>query len=244
MVAVGMVLLLGGIISIGVGGWLRRVGQVDPTVCDETSALMPASDNGMPWQPHRHSLTPAEGQVGRHDSFLVWNRRTGEMFRWGRDRDSVAPVRILVPTRYAEVINRRWRDDPWTYCLVLAPHPPFHTRYWGFETSIVVAPPKVEAGGVVAISVFITSERATAVLVDVEMRDAGGMRVARWVWNDQQLPSDERAVYTMRWEVPRDRTPGLHSVKVGLFAPGWGELRHWNDGSAILFVQPPTASVP
>jgi hypothetical protein len=240
----GALVVSGVVASVYANGWLRRAGPARPTACAGTAPLVAQSRAGMPWHLHRHRLIPDEVQVGRHDSYLVRNERTGELFRWGRARDQSSPVRILVPTRYAEIINRRWRDDRWSYCLVLAPDPPFHTRYWGFDTSIVIAAPELEAGAATTIDVFIVGEAATTVLVDVEVRDADGRRVAQWVWDDQQLSAGARTRYTMRWEIPPATAPGLYAVKVGLFAPGWGNVRHWNDGTAILFVRPATASGP
>jgi hypothetical protein len=233
-----VLIVLGAGLSVRAGAWLRRVGQARPMDCAGTAPLVPETRAGLPWQPHRHGLLPAEGQVGRHDSYLVRNLRTGEMFRWGRDRDSTSPVRILVPTRYAELANRRWRHDSWSYCLVVAPDPPFRSWYWGFDTSIVVTPAELEAGGAATIDVVIVSEESANVLVVVEVRDANDGRIARWAWDDQPLAAGARTHYTVQWQVPDTTAPGLYVVKVGLFAPGGGKLRHWNDGTAVLLVRP------
>jgi hypothetical protein len=243
-VVLGSLLVLGVGVSFRANAWLRRVGQMRPAACAGTAPLIPLSEDGRPWQPHRYSLSPGEVEVGQHDSYLVWNQRTGEMFRWGRERKPSMPVRVLVPTRYAEMINRGWRDDPWAYCLVLAPDPPFLSRYWGFETSIEVAPVEVAAGGAATIDAYIEGEHATRSLITVEVHDGSGARVAQWVWDDQPLLARTRARYTVRWDIPGDTAPGLYVVKIGVFVPGSGKLRHWNDGTAVLFVQPSPAPRP
>jgi hypothetical protein len=216
--------------------WSGSVGRAEPMSCDATVPLRPVALGGAPWQQHRHWLY-AEQPIGAHLSFLVWNRRTDEWFRWlpGRARGG---VRIPVPTRYADFVNRHWQDDIWVYCLTLTPDPPFVIRRGGFATSAHAEPVTQSAGATATIAVSVLSDHNARVLIDVELYSPTGVPVARWTFDDQTLTAREEAPYPVVWQLPEGAAPGLYTVEIGVFDPNWGTLHHWNDGTAVLAVGP------
>lgn len=234
----GAVMLLGAVFSIAiVMSWLTRLHQAEATACDGSAALVPQTRPGPPWRQHRHWLVPGDGGVPPGQSYLLWNRRTDERFRWGRAESVSGKTRFLVPTRYAELANRRWQEDPWTYCLVLAPQPPFRMRVLGFETSSQAREASIVAGASTAITASVTAAHNATVLIDIEVYDERGVRVAQWVFDEEPLRADRPATYEVLWHSSVDMEPGIYVITVGIFAPGWGELRHWNDGTGVLMLK-------
>ena len=40
----------------------------------------------------------------------------------------------------------------------------------------------------------------------------------------------------MRWAIPADAPPGVYTVKVGIFTPGWASMLAWNNNAATVTV--------
>lgn len=224
--------------------WLTRAQQVEMTACDRTAALVPHVRGGPAWQQHRHWLEPDEAGVPPGRSYLLWNRRTGERFRWGRVEGSSGEPRFLVPTRYAAIANRRWEADAWTYCLVLAPEPPFRLREHGFETSSQAREARLDAGATAAIMTSVTAARDATVLIDIELHNERGVKVAQWVFDEEPLRANQAATYEVEWRSSVDMEPGIYRIMVGIFAPGWSKLHHWNDGTGVLLLRTPWSASP
>jgi hypothetical protein len=237
LVVIGAVSLLAAAIAVPIGvSRLTDLRQVEATACNRTAPLIPRALAGPPWQRHRHWLEPGESGVPPGRSYLVWNQRTGERFRWDHTEGRSGEPRFMVPTRYAAVANRGWRDDAWAYCLVLAPEPPFRLRQRGFETSSRVEDAVLEAGATAAIATSVIAEHDTTVLIDIELHNERGVKVAQWVFAEESLRAGRPATYAVEWRSPIDAEAGIYLITVGIFAPGWGRLRHWNDGTAVLLV--------
>jgi hypothetical protein len=99
----------------------RRFAQVGETVADgalrpgSTHPLSPVTWPGMPWRRHRHWLQLDAWYIGGPDAFLIVNQRTGRSYRFSYLHTRTGETRFFVPTRYALLFNRRWREDPWTF---------------------------------------------------------------------------------------------------------------------------------
>jgi hypothetical protein len=233
-----MTLLFSGV--AGVVLLISWFGQVAPSTsapCYQTLALTPQTLPGAPWQEHRHRLVPASRDLPDGLSYLVWNRRTGHMYRWLHDTTTASAPRILVSTRYALLHNRDWDEDPWAYCLVLAPDPPFRDRNHGFTSWMRASTPLVERAGSVSITAMVVADGSGHVLVDIEVYDPSGVKVAQWVYPDQELRANRGATYTTTWQIPPDAQHGIYTIKLGVFTPGWSKLIHWNAGTAVVAVR-------
>lgn len=234
-IVVGVVLVSAALVAT-VWTWLARIDQRPAMACDQTLPLRPGTTRGRLWQQHRNWLAPESEAIGQHMSYLVWNRRTDERFYWLPDGAGLG--RIPVPTRYAEFWNRQWRDDPWAYCLVVSPEPTFELRKAGIGSSARGTPANLGAGDRAEITVSLVSDRDRRAVIDIELIGPDGARVQQWAVPDQSLAANQRATIAVVWPLPADASPGIYTIKVGVFGPNWNGLLHWNDGTAILRVQP------
>src|SRR5215208_4512194 len=208
---------------------------VPPQTCAWTVPLTPQSAAGPPWLRHRHELVP-DSAVPDTLSFLIWNRHSGEMFDWGVRRIAGRVDRFLVPTRYAELLNRGWEDDPWQYCLVLDPDPPFRFDKNRFVTSTAVQPTSARPGDTVRAAVTVTPRRTADVSALVLVLAPDGTEVMRHAVPGQSLRAGARVEYRVPITLSADAQEGVYVVKVGLFSAGWTSLHHWNDGTAAFLV--------
>jgi hypothetical protein len=191
----------------------------------------------MPWQQHRHWLTPIDGDRLPGQSHLVRNERTGEWFRWHRTPGDAGEARFMVPTRYALIANRRWDDDPWSYCLVLQPQPPFRFSKGGFETSAQAEPAPIDAEIPATITTSVTARDAATVLIVVELRDERGERARQWTFDGQGFHKGQTRSYAVTWRPSPEAAPGLYLIEIGVFSLEWGRLLHWNDGTGVLLLR-------
>lgn len=106
----------------------------------------------------------------------------------------------------------------------------------GWTTSGRVSPQTVSRGGSVSIAATVTSSSTTRALVDVEVYDRGGVKVAQAYWDAQGFTAGRSKTFTTAWAVPATEAPGTQTLKVGIFTPGWGALLHWNDSATTFTV--------
>lgn len=224
-------------------------GEVASVECVASVPLSPRVQPGFPWQQHRHALVSIRDPVLAGDlpsagiSYLVRNQRTGQMFRWTRRPAHGGGASFLVPTRYAELINRRWEDDPWAYCLVRTPASTPGRRAGGYETSASTSFVVTSPGQQVEITASVTATHEATVLVDIEVSDPGGVTVNQAIYDQQMLTANAARSLVASWRVPADALSGLYSIRIGVFAPGWSHLYHWNDRAAVVIVQSPARDV-
>src|SRR5215203_1362959 len=118
------VVILGAAGSFAVARWLTDLRYGAPADCVESIDLQPFSRGGGPWSEHRHWLEMPVLYKGGPDGYAIHNRRTGETFRWSaRPDEAHGRTRFPVLTRYAEIRNRHWQDDPWSFCRLPATTP-------------------------------------------------------------------------------------------------------------------------
>ena len=80
----------------------------------------------------------------------------------------------------------------------------------------------------------MTASRSTSALVDVEIYDPAGRRVARRSWD--RLAFSANHVRTLRWSwyVSSTRKLGAYTIKVGVFRPGWTKLLAWTSRARTI----------
>src|SRR5262245_19528415 len=102
-----------------------QVNSVKVGACSLVLPLMPAQTSGPFWVQHRLRLLAPDGYGvqdwlehwgGSPDEYIVRNERTGEAFDWSFEPATPDRLEFDVPTRYALLMNRRWRDDPSSLC--------------------------------------------------------------------------------------------------------------------------------
>ncbi len=122
------------------------------------------------------------------------------------------------------------RTAPTTTAPVSPPSPPY------FTTDAAVAPSSVSRGGVATATTWVTSSAAATVLVALEVYNPAGALVYEQSFDTQTFAAGERRAYAVDWTVPPTEPLGAHTVRVGVFSPGWGTLLHWNASAAAFTV--------
>ncbi len=103
----------------------------------------------------------------------------------------------------------------------------------------VQAPAVARTGEEAVITATFRSETAQAALLDVEVRLPNGARVAQRFEDGHSLAPETPVTLRLAWSVPPAAERGVYLISTGVFAPGWGELRHWQDVAAELVVAAP-----
>jgi hypothetical protein len=89
----------------------------------------------------------------------------------------------------------------------------------------------------VQITVMVRSGTATSSLVDLEVYAPNGSKVGQIWFDNQAFSAGQTRSYTYTYTVGATATLGTYAVKVGVFSPGWGTLRSWNNGAAQFAVR-------
>jgi hypothetical protein len=111
----------------------------------------------------------------------------------------------------------------------------------GYTTEAGVTPATVAPGGTTTVALQVTSAAAGTALVDVEVVGAAGKVFQRY-FDAQSFTAGQARTYSVPWATTTATAPGSYTVKVGVFAPGWTSLRHWNNAAATINVSAATAS--
>jgi hypothetical protein len=108
-----------------------------------------------------------------------------------------------------------------------------------FTTSATPAPANVVGGATstITVSVTCTSGSLTDGVVDLEIYNSGGSRVAQGFWTGQSFTTGQNRTYTYNWTAPT--ATGNYALKTAVFTSGWASLLHWNDngGTAKVVAQ-------
>ena len=106
----------------------------------------------------------------------------------------------------------------------------------GFTSSATVAPASVARGAPVTIAAAVRSQTAAAALIDVEVYNAAGVKVAQQVWDSQSFAAGQQRTFSFAWTPPGNAATGSYTVKIGVFGPGWSPLQHWNNSASTFSV--------
>jgi hypothetical protein len=111
----------------------------------------------------------------------------------------------------------------------------------GYVSSATTSPTSVSPGGTATISARITTGSAVTALVDVEVYSAAGVKMRQEFFDSQAFAANQSRTFSVTWSVPSGTASGTYHVMVGLFAPGWGTLYHWNGSAGTVTVGGGTA---
>jgi hypothetical protein len=108
-----------------------------------------------------------------------------------------------------------------------------------FSTGPTAAAPNPVARGQ---SVTITTAvRATApasgIVVDLEIYDPQGRKVAQQVFSGQSFAAGQTRSYTWTWPVGANRERTTYTIKIGVFSAGWSTLHLWENAAGSFSVQ-------
>ena len=106
-------------------------------------------------------------------------------------------------------------------------------------TSATVTPNPVAPGvtATVTIGVKNSGTLVSAAIVDMEIFDSANRLVLQQYIPGQTFAAGETKSYDWFWTVPGNQPAGAYSVKVGVFADGWGKLYMWNNSATTFAVQ-------
>jgi mannan endo-1,4-beta-mannosidase len=104
--------------------------------------------------------------------------------------------------------------------------------------STTVSPNPVWRGQTVTVQ---TAVRATAaasgILVDMEIYDSGGRKVAQQVATGQSFAAGQTRTYTHSWWVPTNGSTGTYTVRIGVFNGNWTTRYLWVNGARSFTVR-------
>lgn len=121
------------------------------------------------------------------------------------------------------------------------PTPSATTRPSSYSAISVVNPTQVAPGVKTKITTTVKPNvNASAQLVDIEIYNSSGQKVAQEYY-DNQLLSAQGSTFSFDWA---SSTPGTYSIKVGVFGAGWNGLLFWEDNSGNVIVQNQIAGTP
>lgn len=154
------------------------------------------------------------------------------------------PVRPI--SRRANLARSRWSVVRWPAAVVAsllvvsafqaAPAQSQAVTSGGYTTSATVSPASVAPGSTASIAAVISSASRSKVLVDVEVYSGSGTKVYQRAYDNQSFAAGARRTYRPAWAVPAGQAAGAYTVEIGIFAPGWGALLHWNNNAAAFTV--------
>lgn len=112
-----------------------------------------------------------------------------------------------------------------------------------FASSATASPNPVSAGTTTTISAPVTcnSGALNNGIVDLEIYNAAGSRVAQQFWAGQSFTNGQTATYQMNWAT---NTTGTYTIKVGVFTTDWAENLHWNNAAGTFTVSSPVPTAP
>lgn len=148
-----------------------------------------------------------------------------------RQRATSTPTATPTQRRATATPTRTPTSRPATATSTPTPRPLVYT------TTASVSPTSVQRGGTVTVSLSVTASATTSVLVDLEIYDPAGKVAFQRFWDNQSLVGGQPRNIATTWTVPQSAVRGTYTVKIGVFGPGWTQLRAWNDSATSLTVR-------
>jgi hypothetical protein len=107
-----------------------------------------------------------------------------------------------------------------------------------------VSPTYTLPGKDVTVNQDVQTTQDTSILLDFEIYDSSGQKVAQDALDNQALSSDNIASFSTSITLPSTLAPGQYTVKTGAFTPGWGTMYAWNDAAGWFVVGAPPTPTP
>jgi hypothetical protein len=102
-------------------------------------------------------------------------------------------------------------------------------------TSATALPATVAPGASVTLAVPVKSTTATSnAIVDLELYNAAGVRVAQNYYQGQSFTANQTRSYSWSYAIPVGTALGAYHLMVGVFTANWASDVYWN-GSAASF---------
>jgi hypothetical protein len=92
-------------------------------------------------------------------------------------------------------------------------------------------------GTSVSLPISVTSSTAMRALVDIEVYDPAGAKVAQQFYDNRSFVAGVPVNFSPSWAIPQGATKGVYTVKVGVFSPGWGTLYSWTNSAMTITVR-------
>lgn len=104
-----------------------------------------------------------------------------------------------------------------------------------FTTKLTAPTATVAAGATTTVTVQVSCTGGTLSggIIDVELYNSAGSRVKQNAWSSQSLSTGQSKSYSFSWS---QGTAGAITTKVGVFAPNWSSLYHWNNTAGTINV--------
>jgi hypothetical protein len=105
-----------------------------------------------------------------------------------------------------------------------------------FNTSASASPNPVapNASTTITLSVTCTASSLTNGIVDLEVYNSAGTKVAQNYWTAQSFTTNQNRQYTYNWTA--SATTGTYTVKAGVFNSNWSVNYHWNNSVGTITV--------
>ncbi len=105
-----------------------------------------------------------------------------------------------------------------------------------FSSSASGSPSTVNPGATTTIttSVTCTGGSLSNGIVDLEIYNPSGTRVAQQYWTAQSFTTNQLRTYNYVWTAPA--TTGAYSLRVGVFGANWSPNYHWNSSAGTITV--------
>ena len=123
--------------------------------------------------------------------------------------------------------------------LAAAGSPPAPAPAIGFTVGPTAASPNpVARRHWLTVGTSVTAAAAASgIVVDLELYNAAGTRVAQQVYGGQGFTAGQSRSYSWRWRVPGSLAPGTYTVKVGVYDATASTVYSWVDRAATVQVQ-------
>ena len=95
----------------------------------------------------------------------------------------------------------------------------------------------MDRGTSITIAANVRASQAALALVDVEVYNTDGEKIYQRYWDGQSFKKNRTRTFRTTWQVPANLAPGVYTVKIGVFSPGWGVMHHWNNGARTFTVR-------
>lgn len=106
-----------------------------------------------------------------------------------------------------------------------------------WTTSATTSAATVDRGTSITIAANVRASQAALALVDVEVYNTDGEKIYQRYWDGQSFKKNRTRTFRTTWQVPANLAPGVYTVKIGVFNPGWGVMHHWNNGARTFTVR-------
>ncbi|MBI2030773.1 PQQ-dependent sugar dehydrogenase [Candidatus Kaiserbacteria bacterium] len=94
-------------------------------------------------------------------------------------------------------------------------------------------PPNVVGRDVLITSTIRNTGAASPFIIDMEIYNTSGVKVAQKLYENQIIPTNGQVDYSLNWF---PGTIGDYTVKIGLFKAGWAGTYEWNDQALVLHI--------